>query len=267
MSLFSFLRLRTSAGAASQSAPRGPVVFDPPQPDRPVYVVGDIHGRIDLLDRLLALIETDAATLGHPAAPMLVLVGDYIDRGDDSAAVLSRAFALQTERPDSVVCLLGNHEKMMLDFIDTPARGPRWLRNGGLQTLMSLGLGGVLADGMSDEELAALSVDLHRALPDGIEDWLRGLPLVWNSGNLWVTHAGADPSVAMPDQTRRVMLWGHRDFDAVPRQDGQWVAHGHFVFDTPSAKDGRIATDTGGVYTGRLTAARIVPGAVSFLST
>lgn len=265
MSLFSFLRRRKPVEAPAK--PRRAVAFEPPQPDRPVYVVGDIHGRIDLLDRLLGLIDADAATLGDGATPMLVLVGDYIDRGDESAAVLSRAFALQSERPGDVVCLLGNHEKMMLDFIDTPAKGPRWLRNGGLQTLMSLGLGGILADGMSEEELSALSVDLHCALPDGVEDWLRSLPLAWSSGNLWVTHAGADPSVAMPDQTQRVMLWGHRDFDVLPREDGQWVAHGHFVFDKPSAEDGRIATDTGGVYTGRLTAARIVPGAVSFLST
>jgi serine/threonine protein phosphatase 1 len=248
----------------------GPTVFEPPRPDQPLYVVGDIHGRIDLLDRLLAKIEDDAGALvaeWPDSAPCLVFLGDYIDRGDGSRAVLERVHGLQMESDGRVICLLGNHEKMMLDFIDAPEKGPRWLRNGGLQTLLSLGLGGALAEGMDADELAALSRDVHRALPDGVEDWLRGLPLRWQSGGVWAVHAGADPAKPMGEQANRVLLWGHRDFDTVARSDGVWVVHGHTVVDAAVAAEGRISVDTGGVYTGRLSAARILPGSVSFLET
>lgn len=248
----------------------GPVVFEPPHPDQPLYVIGDIHGRIDLLDRLLVQIETDADALvaeRPDAAPRLVFLGDYVDRGDGSRAVLERVSGLQRDSGGLVVCLQGNHEKLMLDFIDAPEKGPRWLRNGGLQTLWSLGLGGALAEGMDADELVALSRDLHRALPDGIEDWLRSLPLSWQSGNVWAVHAGADPAKPMVAQETRTLLWGHRDFDTVPRSDGAWVVHGHSVVDVAVAAEGRISVDTGGVYTGRLTAARILPGSVSFLGT
>ncbi|OIQ65357.1 Bis(5'-nucleosyl)-tetraphosphatase, symmetrical [mine drainage metagenome] len=244
---------------------RPAVVFGPPQPEFDLYVIGDVHGRVDLLNRLLARIEADINLSDGDGEHRIIFVGDYIDRGDDSAIALERIFSLAQNDPAHVVCLLGNHERMMLDFLDTPTKGPRWLRNGGLQTLMSLGLGGALAEGMTDEELVALSTDLHRALPDGVEDWLRTLPLFWHSGNVWAVHAGADPSLPMSDQPSRTLIWGHRDFFTVPRQDQQWVAHGHTVVDAGEAKDGRIAVDTGAVYTGRLSAARIQQGNVSFL--
>lgn len=268
MSLLETLFQRRTAPTPNRRV--GPIDFDPPQPTQPLYVVGDIHGRIDLLDRLLMQIEDDASALVAEmpeAAPCLVFVGDYIDRGDHSRTVLERIYEMHCDSDGRVICLQGNHEKLMLDFIDAPEKGPRWLRNGGLQTLMSLGLGGALAEGMEADELIALSRDVHRVLPDGIEDWLRGLPLSWQSGSVWAVHAGADPAKPMTEQTSRVLLWGHRDFDTVPRSDGAWVVHGHTVVEAPVAAKGRISVDTGGVYTGRLTAARILPGSVSFLGT
>ena len=254
----------------SPSRPVGPVVFAPPRPDAPLYVIGDIHGRIDLLDRLLEQVGADAEALVAEmpgTTPFLVFLGDYIDRGESSRAVLERVHGLQMHGEGRVICLQGNHEKLMLDFIDAPEKGPRWLRNGGLQTLLSLGLGGALAEGMDADELGARSRDVHRALPDGIEDWLRSLPLSWRSGDVWAVHGGADPARPMDEQESRTLLWGHRDFDTVPRSDGAWVVHGHIVVDAAVAAEGRISVDTGGVYTGHLTAARILPGSVSFLGT
>ncbi|MBI1217015.1 MAG: serine/threonine protein phosphatase [Rhodobacteraceae bacterium] len=268
MSFLSALFKRRSPPAPPRSV--GPAVFEPPCPDQPLYVIGDIHGRIDLLDRLLEKIEDDAGALvaEMPGAdPRLIFVGDYIDRGDHSRAVLERVYHLHKEGDGRVICLQGNHEKLMLDFIDIPEKGPRWLRHGGLQTLMSLGLGGALAEGMDADELIALSRDVHRVLPDGVEDWLRDLPLSWQSGSVWTVHAGADPTKPMAEQASRVLLWGHRDFDTVPRSDGAWVVHGHTVVDAAIAAEGRISIDTGGVYTGRLSAARILPGSVRFLGT
>ncbi len=265
MRLFANFFRRREAPLRHRAA-RPVIDFDPPQPEVEVYVIGDLHGRADLLENLLGLIVEDCAERGT-AKPHLVFVGDYIDRGDNSGKVLTRLMQLHDEAEGRVLCLLGNHERMMLDFIDTPNKGPRWLRNGGLQTVLSLGLGGVLADGMSEDELVALARDLHRALPDGVEDWLRSLPLSWNSGSVWVVHAGADPYVPMEEQSARTLLWGHRDFDLHPRRDGQWVVHGHTVVEVPVAQGGRISIDTGAIYTGHLTAARIGRGEVVFLTT
>lgn len=228
-----------------------------PRPDGPVSVIGDIHGRIDLLDQLLGQMPDDGTT---------VFVGDLIDRGDQSRAVLERIAELTTGAPGRFVCLMGNHEKMMLDFIDrTAERGGRWLRNGGLQTLASFGVSGVTDSSEGDLLLDARD-DLRAALDPALEDWMRALPLSWRSGTLWCVHAAADPARPMTDQDPRVLLWGHRDFLSKPRRDGQWVAHGHTPVDTPAAAQSRIPTDTGAYYSGRLTAAHIRPGgAVTFL--
>ena len=101
-------------------------VFDTPvTPDGPFYAVGDIHGRIDLLDRLLEIIDADIAETPG-LKPHLVFVGDYVDRGEHSADVLARLMHLTAALPDQTVCLMGNHEKMMLDFLRKPVeRGPR----------------------------------------------------------------------------------------------------------------------------------------------
>ena len=103
-----------------------------------IYAVGDIHGRLDLLDRLLDLIQNDNETRGA-ARTQLVFLGDYIDRGSDSKGVVSR---LISEPPPgfSRVCLKGNHEAMLLAFLDEPGAGVNWLHNGGNEALLSYGV-------------------------------------------------------------------------------------------------------------------------------
>lgn len=226
------------------------VQLPPPQPLEVVRVVGDIHGRADLLDRLLSSIEQD----GH-----LVFVGDYIDRGDESKTVLERLMQLQRQAPDHVTCLMGNHERMMLEFLDFPVeKGSRWLRNGGLQTLASFSIGGV-SEASSSEALETASSRLRAAISEDLELWLRALPLKWQSGNLWVTHAAADPDIPMEAQDPKVLQWGHREFLQKHRNDGVWVAHGHTVVAEPEFQKSRISVDTGAYYTGRLTCATITP--------
>ncbi len=247
-------------------AGQGPLT--PPQPQETLYVIGDIHGRRDLVTSLLGQIEKDVAARTIPDA-RLVFVGDYIDRGDESAAVLFYLYQLWSEADGQVICLLGNHERMMLDFLDHPdGSARRWLSYGGLQTLASFNLGGGLSETSSASQMVSAAQALRAALGDGIERWLRSLPLVYNSGNIWVTHAGADPALPMPDQSRQSLLWGHKNFSGTPRTDGQWVAHGHTIFDQPEVRDGRIAVDTGAFFSGRLTAARLSPsGEHGFVST
>lgn len=231
----------------------------PVAPDTPFHVIGDVHGRLDLLERLITKIESDGF------APDLVFVGDYIDRGEDSAGVLRFVHELCQRDDLRVTCLQGNHEDMLLKFLEDPAeRGARWLRYGGLQALSSFGVGGI-SDGSSPAAMVNARDALRDAMGPDLIDWLSGLDIRWHNGNVAVVHAAADPAVAMADQEPRTLKWGHRDFMSVPRSDDVWVVHGHTIVDQPTQEDGRIAVDTGAFATGRLTAAYIEPGNVSFL--
>ena len=230
-----------------------PAAFDPIAPESGFYAMGDIHGRLDLLDRVLR---------GLPDDLPLICVGDYIDRGDDGAGVLRRLQA----SPD-ITCLRGNHEDMLLAFLDAPQdKGPRWIRNGGLQTLASFGVTGVTQT-TAGIDLKIAADALRRAMGPELIDWMRLLPLMHETGNVTVVHAGADPAKPLDQQAHRTLTWGHPDFLTTPRRDGQWVLHGHTIVDAPSADQGRIAVDTGAYATGRLTVAQVIPGEVSFEST
>lgn len=245
-----------------------PQVWEPPHPETSVYVVGDIHGMINSLERLLEKIDADIGEHGV-TDPRLIFVGDYIDRGDHSADVLLRVAELAYQMPDNVVCLMGNHEKMMLDFIDNPReKGRRWIRNGGLQTIASFNVRGLVTESAEDETLAELSATFRDALPDGLVDWMRGMPLWWQSGDLAVVHASANPVKPMAQQTERSLLWGNNAFFEIEREDALWVAHGHTVVEAAMAHSGRISVDTGAVFGGVLTAGVIRPsGEVTFLQT
>lgn len=230
-------------------------------PDQPFLAVGDLHGRLDLLDRLLSRLGTpDGQWL---AAFPMIFVGDYIDRGEHSAQVLHRLYALSQARP-GVTCLLGNHEQMMLDFLDAPEeKGPRWVRYGGLQTLGSFGLGYV-SENATAAQWRDIAARLTEALGPELRRWLAARPLIWTSGNVSVVHAAADPHRPLDRQERQTLLWGHPDFETAPRRDGQWIVHGHTIVDQPQARAGRIAIDTGAYATGRLTVALISPDEVLF---
>lgn len=224
-------------------------------------VIGDLHGRADLLEQI---IEQIAAQVGSDLP--LVFVGDFIDRGENSAEVLGLLQRLQASIwPAEVVCLMGNHEAMMLDFLDAPAAdGGVWLRNGGVATLASYGI--PLLERTSDA-LHASRDGLRAALGDGTEAWLRTLPLSHRSGNVFVAHAGADPHAPLDQQHSDHLLWGHPEFITTARGDGVWVAHGHMICPQPSATEGRISVDTGAYATHRLTAALLADGGCQFLST
>lgn len=233
----------------------------PPLPEHPLAVIGDLHGRSDLLEEMIGLIAETAGT-----AVTLVFVGDYIDRGEDSAGVLGLLQALQSGIwPADVICLKGNHETMMLEFLDAPEEaGVFWLKNGGASTLASYGL--ALPDRAADA-LRRTSISLREALPDRTEAWLRRLPSSYRSGNVFVAHAGVNPHAPLERQDDEHMLWGHPDFLTTSRRDTAWVVHGHWICLEPKAENGRISVDTGAYATDRLTAALIWDGSCRFIHT
>jgi serine/threonine protein phosphatase 1 len=243
-------------------APKPEPEFNAPlAPDVPFFAIGDIHGCDLLLGRLLERLQE----IAHPDA-RLVTVGDYVDRGEHSRAVLERLQQMQAEAPEGMmVCLRGNHEQMLLDFLDDPAgQGERWLRHGGLQTLASYRVP-VSASRQSDADWEVLRDRFREALGEPTEAWLRGLPLSWQTGNVWVVHAGADPEISMGMQTSRPLLWGHEGFGTVPRRDGVWVLHGHTIVEEAATRLGCIAVDTGAYATGRLTCALVEPERLEFI--
>ncbi len=230
-------------------------------PQQPFVAIGDIHGHDDLLARLLDQIDQQV-----PDLP-IIFVGDYVDRGPDSAGVLKRMQALTKATAPRVICLQGNHEAMLLDFINMPDHaGPRWLRNGGDATLQSFGVR--VPEDPTDPVGLEIARDalLDRAGP-GFPDWLQSLNLLWQSGNVVVTHAGADPGKPIDPRRGHGLLWGHPEFLKKPRRDGLWLVHGHFITREPAAAKGRVSIDTGAYETGRLTAAIVEEGAVRFLGT
>jgi serine/threonine protein phosphatase 1 len=241
--------------------------FGPPQPEVPVYVVGDIHGRSDLLDRMLGLIDDDIHDRGVAETARVVVAGDVIDRGPQTKAVVDTLFELTRLMPRRVTVLLGNHERMMLDFLERP-EGPAlgWLRHGGLETLLSYGIGGI-GPAPSPDRAGEAAARLAEALTPEVLGWLSRLPLQDRSGNVGFVHAGANPFSPFDLQAPDDLVWGHPAFLEQPRRDGLWIAYGHTIVEQPHARDGRIAVDTGAWSSDRLTAAAIWRGEVRFLQT
>jgi len=235
-----------------------------PNPNVPLYVIGDIHGRCDLLMRLIAMIDADIEARKLENATM-VFVGDYVDRGPQSSLVVSLMLELLWDENRRVVALKGNHEAMLLAFLKDPEKGPRWLKYGGFETLMSYGVAKVTEDS-PPEKLAQASRQLAAMLGEEAIGFLEDLELSFQSGNIFVSHAGADPTLPLEQQTETNLIWGPENFTKRKRRDKIWVAHGHYAQSTPSIENGRISIDTGAYFSNQLTAARILPDEIKFMT-
>lgn len=233
-----------------------PAVIPPlPRPVAPVCIIGDLHGMADLLTAMLALIAAQPGGPSATTAARIIFTGDLTDRGPGSAAVLATVRRLCQSDPAHHICLMGNHERMLLDFLDTPAKaGKRWIAAGGSDTLISYGITARTDAATPAARYTALADALRAALPPGVLDWLRQLPLYWQDGGLAVVHAGADPALPLADQPAAALIWGHPQFHSTPRTDGLWIAHGHVIVPDVQIAQGRIAVDTGAYKTGRLSA-------------
>lgn len=231
-------------------------------PDARIYAVGDIHGRSDLLARLLDAIVEDMAQFDDGRCAWLVFLGDYIDRGDDSATVLDLLGDLAAEPAIDAIFLEGNHEAALLQFLDDPLGAQDWIGFGGQQTLASYG---VRPPSGEDDAKALRQVrdDLLAALGPHLE-FLRGLAPFARSGDVAFVHAAVDPGRACPLEESPALRWGHPAFLVPEPVPGLRIVHGHYDDGAPVVHPGRICVDTGAYYTGRLTAARL-DDAVAFL--
>ena len=231
------------------------------EPDR-LYVIGDIHGRSDLLDDLIGEIVRDLAA--HPVASALtVTLGDYVDRGPDSRGVLDRL--IRNPFPTALVCLKGNHESLMTAFLDEPAVAGHWRRLGGLETLHSYGV--PVAGLMMGKEYAQAVADLRAALPASHLAFLGSLRTSMTVGNYFLCHAGVRPGVPLQRQAEQDLLWIREEFLSSRANFGKIVVHGHTPAESPEVLPNRINVDTGAFMTGRLTCAVLGEERVRFLST
>lgn len=231
----------------------------------PVYAIGDVHGRYDLLHALLAEIRRDAAARLADAPPRLILCGDYVDRGPDSAKVLSALAWLRRSSAVDLTLLDGNHEAMLRGFLDDPVAHAAWLRFGGAATLRSYGV-----DVPADETPATLVAARDRlldAMPAAHDRLLHALEAMAQAGDYVFVHAGVRPGVALADQVRDDLLWIRGDFLDHPRPAAAAVVvHGHtWSDDRAIVLPHRIAIDTGAYDTGVLSAVRIDADAVEVI--
>lgn len=244
---------------------RRSVTFPPIQAARPLYVIGDVHGRADLLVPLVDKIMQDAAGTGSETLrPELVFVGDIVDRGPESRSVVEFLAAVQEWPELDSIFLVGNHELMLLQFLNDPVIGRRWLRYGGYETLMSYDPGRI-GDLGDDDELRRIAGVLKEAMGPHLE-FIENLRPWHSNGNLLITHAGADPVLAPEQQTIEALVWGVPSFHQHHREDGLWVVHGHTIVQTPSVREGRIAIDSGAYKTGVLTALKVDGTEVEFIT-
>jgi serine/threonine protein phosphatase 1 len=231
-----------------------------------VYAVGDIHGRADLLGRLYRLIRDDARR--HPQArPLVVCLGDYLDRGPYVKETLDLLGA-GAPRGLAQRCLLGNHEALFLRFLDDPGLLEPWLGLGGQATLLSYGVRPPPGDGFSARRAEEVRDALLAVLPPAHLTFLRRLEPYLRLGDYLFVHAGIRPQVALEDQTEEDLLWLRRGGqDPGPSPAGYRIVHGHTICRQPRPTRDRIGVDTGAYATGVLTCAVLQEGRVKFLST
>lgn len=213
-----------------------------------VFAVGDIHGRIDLLRQ--AMERVDADLRDRPAARSLrIFLGDYIDRGPNSRAVIDELIAIGQRH--EAVFIKGNHETLVGEFLRDPATLPAWRTLGGLETLASYGVVSPLTPNAAQQ--IEVAQKFRQALPRSHDDFLGQLRNCFSLDDMFFVHAGVRPGVPLPSQAERDLIWIRDDFLQHRGSFGKLIVHGHTPVQTPEVHPNRINIDTGAYATGQLT--------------
>lgn len=237
--MLSFLRRKTAPARVASGLPGARA-----------YAIGDVHGRLDLLEALLAKIEADHRAR-PPARTFVVLLGDLVDRGPDSAGVLEllSGWAPDWARP---VYLMGNHEEFLLRVLDgdTDLVG-NWLTYGGRELAESYGMS---QGWMLNASSQSVVQEVYRKVPAAHADFVRSFGDSFRFGDYLFVHAGIKPGVALEDQKPYDMRWIREDFLGDRTDHGVVVVHGHTIVETAEELPNRIGIDTGAYKGGPLTA-------------
>jgi serine/threonine protein phosphatase 1 len=213
-----------------------------------IYAIGDVHGRADLLKKMLDVIDQTLVT--QPVERVVqVLLGDYIDRGPNSREVIQ--ILLARRRRHAMICLKGNHESYAARFLDDPSILSEWRRVGGVNTLLSYGLQPSANDDPNEQQETAKA--FADALPESHRRFLLGLPLSFTCGDFFFAHAGVRPGIPLARQREQDLLWIRDDFLLHEGAFDKIVVHGHTPAQKPDIRTNRINIDTGAYATGKLT--------------
>lgn len=224
-----------------------------------IYAIGDVHGRADLLTSLLEDIRKDAAQR-KAGRKLVVMLGDYVDRGQDSKGVIDILIEGQANGLGGgleVVCLMGNHEDLMLKFLENPEDGAVWIMNGGDAAMRSYGVSVPAIPQEADP--FDLQAEFSRKLPNDHLDFLRTLKPCHEEGDYLFVHAGVRPGIPLSRQEPEDMMWIRDIFLESRRDHGKVVVHGHSVrfqpeeFPEDAVRPSRIGIDTGAYMTDSLT--------------
>jgi serine/threonine protein phosphatase 1 len=233
-------------------APR--LFFGSPRPSGPrghrAYAIGDVHGCLDLLNRLLARIEAEIAH-GPKRKTSIIFLGDLIDRGEASSQVVER---LRTYSPPgaSAHFIMGNHEEVLLRLIAGEAELLKsWLRFGGAETLRSYGIDPATLAGLPDE---AITERLRQSIPPEHIDFLTSFADSISFGGYLFVHAGIRPGIDLSEQSQTDLRWIREPFLGDTGDRGFIVVHGHTISNEVEMTANRIGIDTGAYCTGTLSA-------------
>lgn len=226
-------------------------------PDVRIYAVGDIHGRSDLLDLMLAFIDDDRRR--RPIGQAIeIFLGDYVDRGADSRGVIDRV--IQRVVGKGAVCLKGNHEQMMERALVDAEAFAFWLGVGGLETTRSYGAPAGRGRDRGQRHFA-------QAVPGEHLDFLASLRTSTSVGGYFFAHAGVAPGIPLASQHSRDLLWIRDTFLYSDEDFGKIVVHGHSPAPAPERRRNRINVDTGAYFSNRLSCAVLEGDGVVFRST
>lgn len=217
-----------------------------------IYVIGDVHGRRDLLVKMHRRIARDLER--RPVEDCRVIhLGDYIDRGPDSSGVLS--VLARYARDGRAIFLRGNHDQFLINFLEgINQEFDIWMGNGGIKTLDSFGLDGFeVTYGYDEGSLAVLRQTLKETIPAETLAFLDKLDLMHRFGDYAFVHAGVRPGVTLDDQEPGDLIWIREPFLSDASDHGAVIVHGHTPTDVVEVYPNRIAVDTGAVYTGLLS--------------
>ena len=222
-------------------------------PHTTLYAIGDIHGQIGQVRQAIAwIVGRAAAQTGQALNSKVVFLGDYVDRGEDSRAVLDCLIDLETAFPMiQWIFLAGNHEAAMLGFLDDPLEHAAWLDFGGTETLLNYGVRPPV--GLGARALQKTRDQLRQALPDAHLRFLRQLRHSHQCGDYLFVHAGLRPGVPLGRQAPEDMLWIRDEFMNKPHWYGKCVVHGHTIETPPTLHPWRIGIDSGAYCGGPLS--------------
>ena len=271
-----FEAFSTPSEAEAEPAPAQALTRVSAAPDGEcLYAIGDIHGRHDLLERLIDQIKQKRQTLPEGTKCTIVFLGDYIDRGLQSRSVID---FLISDRLDGfeTVFLMGNHEEALLRFYHDASFGKQWVRYGGGETLYSYGFQppNTRSSLTSHEAMQAAKkawdqvwTGFRDRLPKEHLEFYASLKTHHIAGDYLFVHAGVRPDVPLDQQSDRDMLWIRDEFLDDAAEFEHVIVHGHTPADDVFRDNRRIGLDTGAFISGRLSAARLFGTDVSFLET